>query len=460
MKRILIPVSNSFFSRNFLRNGFATMLKREGWSVIFLAPSEKIAYYKKEFGCDALFGELPRNEPSTADYFFRKLEGWSIHSRFILLAHLYFLTRPNSKDSLIARLLIFPIRLLLWQLGRFRLWRAFIRSLFSFTPHHHIRALLKDYAPDVVFCPFINLGQEWHFLKEAKKLGIRTVGMTPSWDNFYSKTFLRVQPDALLVQTYFMREQAVCYGDYPLENIFVTGVPQYDRFFLGNGIVQRDEFLKSIGVDPKKKLIVFGCSGKISYESDVAMLPILRGILDRLGLSDSTQVLVRPHPKRVLAEYVLEKSRRELNFIAETHLSRLDVSRDPWEFDEHSISFLANTLAHADVVITICTTFFVEAAIFGKPLVAIGFDIGKEKIYWNSSRRFAEWEHLADIFRTDGIWRVKSESELSCAISAYLANPTLHIAGRKRIVREQAVFTDGKSLERVVKSLSDIYKLS
>lgn len=457
MKKILIPASNSFFVRNFLRNGFASALRDAGIVAIFLAPAEKLSYYRQEFAREnIMFDALPPSVAFFADWFFKKIEGWSIHSRFVALAHWYYLVRPHSKDWLAVRLFVFPVRMTLWQVGRFKWWRALVRLLFSFVPHTPVRALLVRHAPDAVFCPFMNVGQEWHFLKETKKLGIKTIAMTPSWDNFFSKTFLRVSPDVLLVQTNLMKEQAAIFADYPRENISVTGVPQYDRYFLRTGIVPRSEFFKRIGADIHKKLIVYACSGKITYDLDVSMLSVLHRIITAKDFPVPAQVVVRPHPKRVLAQVVLDRVRNDYGFIAEKPLSRLAIARDPWEFDEQAISLLTNTLAHADIVITTCTTFFVEAALFEKPLLAIGFDPVERKAYVNSARRFFEWEHLADLGRTGGVWRVQSEEELSQAIQAYLSDPALHSSGRKKIVEEQAVFTDGESLGRVVATLKSV----
>jgi len=457
MKKILIPVSNSFFARNFLRNGFAVKLKQEGLLVIFAAPAEKIAFYKKEFEKDgAVFCEIPSIPKSRIDSFFKKLEMWSIHSRFVALTHWNFLFRCGAKDPIASRLVIFPLRMILWQLGRFRFWRAFVRNLFYLTNKKEIRALIEKHKPDVVFCPFMNLGFEWHFLKEAKKLGIKAIGMTPSWDNFYSKTFLRVKPDFLLVQTELMKEQAIKYADYHAKNIFVTGLPQYDRYFLKEGILPRDEFFKSIGADPKKKLIVFGCSGKVTQELDTAFLPVIYKTLQDAGILDRIQILIRPHPKRPLSDFILERAQKDFGFLAKNPAVPIAVSGDKWEFDDKAISLLSNTLAHADIVIATCTTFFVEAAIFGKPLIAIGFDTFKKHIYWNSARRFFEWDHLADLACTGGVWQVKSEMELASAITAYIANPALHATERRRIVGEQVVFTDGKSIERIVYALKSV----
>ena len=110
-------------------------------------------------------------------------------------------------------------------------------------------------------------------------------------------------------------------------------------------------------------------------------------------------------------------------------------------------------LAHADLVITMYSTFFIEAAIFDKPLIAIAFDGFKKLDYWNSAERFFEWDHLKEIGELGGIWRVKSREELLAAINFYLANPGHLKDGRKKIVLRQTQFRDGQSAKRVADAI-------
>jgi hypothetical protein len=100
-----------------------------------------------------------------------------------------------------------------------------------------------------------------------------------------------------------------------------------------------------------------------------------------------------------------------------------------------------------------CTTFFVEAAIFDRPLIALGFDVREGINYWNSARRFFEWDHMADLGKTGGVTRVKNREELISAVNGCIAHPTNSREGRMKIIQEQAVFTDGHSLSRIVEIL-------
>ena len=122
------------------------------------------------------------------------------------------------------------------------------------------------------------------------------------------------------------------------------------------------------------------------------------------------------------------------------------------------MSLLTNSLAHADIVVTMYSTFFIEAAIFNKPLVGIAFDGYKTLDYWNSAKRFFEWDHLRDIGNLGGIRMVRSREELADSINPYFENPKELEAGRKKIVRQQCEFTAGSAGERLADELIKLLK--
>jgi CDP-glycerol glycerophosphotransferase (TagB/SpsB family) len=95
------------------------------------------------------------------------------------------------------------------------------------------------------------------------------------------------------------------------------------------------------------------------------------------------------------------------------------------------------------------STFFIEAAIFDKPLIGIAFDGLKKLPYWDSASRFFEWDHLRDIKPLNGIWLVDDKNELILAINKYLKEPNFLKEGREKIVSKQVQFTDGGSAERM-----------
>lgn len=454
MCTILINFGNSFFVRNFLRTDALGYL-REGQDIriVLLAPREKLEYYKKEFPYPELvFDTLPETKHFLVERFFRFLETASVHTHTATMIRRYDFVRSDKNKFLFTRLWLAGARRIAWELGRFRWWRQVIRYTYLTIPSSTFSDAFFKYKPDLVYCPTM-LYHDVRIIKEAKKEGIATMGMILSWDNLYSKSLIRVHPDWLLVHTSLAGRQAAHFGDYPSERVRVVGIPQYDRYFTKKGIISREDFFKSIGADPQKKLIVYGTSGKGSLWIDLDMLKIIHEEIEKGTIKEPIELLLRAHPRYDLSPQKLEMIRTQYHFLAINSTTHLGKRQNDWEFDEEKTVFLANTLAHADIVISMYSTFFIEAALFNKPLIGIAFDGEKERPYWDSAVRFFEWDHLKEIKELNGIWHVRSREELVYAINAYLENPTLYQEGRKKIAEVQSQYTDGKSALRVAKNM-------
>lgn len=452
-KIILASFNEGFFVRNFLRtNILRLILVDESVHLVLLVPADKLSYYRREFPHPNLtFDELPIVENFIAERFFKYLEVSSIHTHTSMMLAVTDFYRSEGKKFLARRILRIAFKMKLWWLGKFYCWRFVIRRAYFLIPSSTFKPFFKKYQPDLVYCPTM-LDGDFRMLKEAKKAGLKTLGMMLSWDNLYSKTFLRVHPDWLLAHTDTIKKQAVDLGDYTERRIIVTGISQYDRFFNHSDVISRGEFIKNIGGDPAKRLIVYAFSGKVGLALENEAARALAEMIES-GKIKNAQLLVRPHPRYGFPEDKQEKMRLRYNVLVGRTMETVGTSKDNWEFDDKSLKLLSNTLAHADVIISMYSTFFIEAAIFNKPLIAIGFDPGGDLPYWVSARRFFDWDHLREIGELDGIWRVNSREELLKAINFYLENPDHLKDGRKKIVLRQTQFTDGHSSGRVVNAI-------
>ncbi len=450
MKTILINFGNSFFVRNFLRTDALVRLRGEkDIRLVLLAPREKIEYYKKEFPFPELvFDALPETKNFLIERFFRFLETASVHTHTATMIRRYDFVRSDKNKLFVTRLWLAAVRRTCWELGRFWWWRNSIRTLYFFLPTHTFHGAFLKYRPNLVYCPTM-LYHDVRIIKEAKKQGILTLGMILSWDNLYSKSLIRAHPDWLIAHTDLAREQIARFGDYPTNRVLVTGVPQYDRYFTRKGIAARENFFKSIGADPKKKLIVYGTSGKGSLWIDLDILKIIHEEIKKGSIAEPIDVLLRAHPRYDLPPNKLKFIQDHYHFLAIPSTMHFGGGNNDWEFDEEKTNFLANTLAHADIVISMYSTFFIEAALFDKPLIGVAFDGEKERSYWDSAVRFFEWDHLKEIRELNGIWHVRSREELIYALNEYMKTPALYREGRKKIARAQSQYTDGKSAKRV-----------
>jgi hypothetical protein len=67
-----------------------------------------------------------------------------------------------------------------------------------------------------------------------------------------------------------------------------------------------------------------------------------------------------------------------------------------------------------------------------------------------SATRYYSFTHYVNITNRNAVRVAASPAELSAAVAAYLADPSLDAAGRRQVVLDQCQFTDGRSAERVV----------
>jgi len=458
MKTILINIHDSYFVRSFLRTDtFDEFKKRRDIRLVFLVPQHKIEYYKKEFSHERVEFDIM---PEIADVWYERLykfiETASIHTKTVRMIYTAEFARSNLFFPI--KLYYFLARQFLWCLGKWPLWRRVVRYTYLLIPSSFFSDSFDKYKPDLVYCPSL-LYEDYCFVKEAKKRKIPVVGNILSWDNFYSKCILRVYPDYLFVHTSTIADQAVQFGDYPKDKIIITGLPQYDRYFTRKGLLPREHFMKSIGADPNKKLIVYGFSGKLGLHIDFSVVDLLAKGRQEGRLIQPTELLVRPYPRYDFSNQRLEELNKKYGILGVSSMAHVGNSKDNWEFDEHSLNLLTNTLTHADVIVTMYSTFFVEGAIFNKPLIGIGFDGEKKLPYWQSAERFFDWDHLKDIDKLNGITRVMSEFELIKAINDALEDPGYLSEGRQRIIKRQSEFLDGKSGKRVADALVRILNI-
>ena len=116
--------------------------------------------------------------------------------------------------------------------------------------------LFNRYEPKLVFLANMHTEQDLTILREAKKYGIKTIGMPGSWDHF-PKKYVSIKADRVLVWHNVMKKEAIDYHKYDKSDISVVGVPYYDFFLKKNLLMSRKEFCTKINFDASKKIIFF-----------------------------------------------------------------------------------------------------------------------------------------------------------------------------------------------------------
>lgn len=310
--------------------------------------------------------------------------------------------------------------------------------------------LFRRYRPDLVFLAHLFDDAEVSLLREAKRRGVAAVGFINSWDKLTARSALRLLPDGLLVYSDLVRAEALAHADMPEDRIRVVGIPQYDHY-VGHHPPPRGEFLARYRIDPSRRLLLYAPMGETFSAADWQVIDLLQRWCQDGTLPPDVALLVRFQPNDAVDEVEL-RSRPWLRY--DRPGIRFSQRRGvDWDMSAVELRQLADTLAHADLLVSYATSLSVDAAVFGKPVINIGFELAPAPTMMRSPTHFYRMAHYQNALSSGGIRLVRSPAELADWIRRYLADPELDRAGRERLVREQCGPLDGQAGERIAEAV-------
>lgn len=420
--------------------------------VLFTKNNERVEYYKKEFSNPRMIYEVVRHPKSDwIDKIFQKL-------KFVLL-------RTETTD--LRRQMVYEERknLLLYYGGLFlnrllarpavrRIVRAMdLRLVWDNTYARHF----DIYKPDIIFCAHLFDEPEIHLLREARKRGIKSVGFINSWDKVTARCILRLLPDKVVVFNNIVKKEMMDYNEMKEENIFVSGLPQYDIYVnLNPG--KREDFYKNLNIKPSvKRVIVYAPDGKYSAKADGAMIDLLRSFIEKSLIPEDVELLVRFQPNDIVN---MEEIRKRPWLVYDIPGIRFSQERGiDWDMNARDHQQLLNTLFHSSLLICYTSSLSIDSAVFGKPVININFQLNQAEKFSQSPIRYYQMAHYKNALNTGGIRVVKSVAELLEWINFYLENSGLDKEKRERLVQEQCWKVDGKSGRRISSFVLDyLYK--
>jgi CDP-glycerol glycerophosphotransferase (TagB/SpsB family) len=121
-------------------------------------------------------------------------------------------------------------------------------------------------------------------------------------------------------------------------------------------------------------------------------------------------------------------------------------------------------MAYSDVVVTVYSTMLVETAVHDTPMIAATIDVPGG---WNKPNKFSlSLKEIGDWpthkrFREAKAGRVANdENELRASLNAYLKNPALDYAERRKFVQDEITFTDGTSGKRTAEFILKMLEIT
>jgi hypothetical protein len=266
----------------------------------------------------------------------------------------------------------------------------------------------------------------------ARRTGTKLVGMVKTWDNLSSKGLLLVKPDILIVPNRVVFHDAVTIGDMPKGRVFDGGCPQYDDYHDPAAQMSREETCAKIGIDPAKPFLLYCMGGVMNQDDPSEHVAMLDAAIEDGRLPPAT-VLLRAHPKYDVRVLKLDKLK---HVVFQQPGQKVGDMVGELELSAEDIKLMLNMLRHADVEYNTGSTMTLESAIFDKPVVVVGFDGYTDRPYYQSVKQGLDVTHYRIVLASGGVTRANSEAELIEATKAYLAHPSMHADGRKKLVAD------------------------
>ena len=435
-KTIFITSFFGLISRNILATDFLDILKSDNnLNVLILVPLDKLDLYRKKFNFPRVSFEGCELKKSLCFW-----------DRFLSAVFLNFSDTQTKRIHRLVELkngggyIRFFYHWCLNKISVFKCLRTLLRGMdfLLLSPSDNFSSRLFDkYKPLLVFATDIFELGDIIVAREAKKRGVEVVGMVRSWDNITSKGLNRFIPCNLAVNTPDIKKEAIKYLDVQDDKIDIVGIPHYD-VYLNEKRVSKESLFNRLGLDVKKKTIFFAPPSVIYSGDD----PIAEAVVGALKNLDA-QILLRLY---MVGDANLGSIKPIYGKIA---IDRPTAGKDFTSADLTAEgSHLADLIYHSDVVISFASTLAVDALLFDKPVVFVGFD-AESKPYWRSLRRFYDYDHQRLIIESNGIKLVRNPTEMLELVNGYISNPELDASDRQRIKEQRCWKLDGKSGERL-----------
>jgi hypothetical protein len=223
--------------------------------------------------------------------------------------------------------------------------------------------MLKQYRPDALaVSPMVDLdSKQLDYLKAGKSQFIPNAVCIASWDNLTNKGVIQLQPTRTLVwNRHQMRELEVFHG-IDREQVRCSGAQTFDEWFIRKPFRTRLTFCTQLGLDPTMPLVLYVCSSTFIAEREC---DFVRKWIDALRTSPSASlreasVIIRPHPlnARIWSNWQSKPVNKAVVWPKHGEYVTTESARRNY-FD---------TLFHANAVVGINTSAFIEAGILGKP---------------------------------------------------------------------------------------------
>jgi hypothetical protein len=316
--------------------------------------------------------------------------------------------------------------------------------------------LIDELEPDLVFCANLSNFFDDSIVNAAARRKLPCQYMVLSWDHLSSKVVLRSWFDRIYVWNAVTKEEILDldYG-YIDARVIVTGIPQYD-VYLDTPTLSREDWCSQYGLDPKRKTILFSTMPQVRHDQQHLIIESIMNMLSEHPVyRETVQMLIKCHPfDNALVYDSLVDRYRNLS-IRRSSLPE-GKSQSDWQPSSDELTISRDCLFFCDVNINIFSTVTIEASMFDKPIVHIGFDPHPVENRIPCIEYYG-FEHFIPVMRFDASILAKSYAELFEALKLSLEKPEFKREARRRLAENYAPRFDCRASVKLAQSIADSF---
>jgi CDP-glycerol glycerophosphotransferase (TagB/SpsB family) len=474
-KRIFISADHGMALIYFLQSDVVPTLIQAGVEVVLLTDDELITQLATRFAQQGLviegmrlkqadkYAKTFRPRIQSALAYLRRVGGSRRINTEAMDSHIWEVWAENGWKYRIG--IWIPAALMILLLRNFSFARKFLaRMQNQFTPNIYAD-LFEKHKPDLVVAATAGWRMDRYLLREAARHKIPSMAAIIGWDNPSSYAIRGAPVDYATCWSQIQKDELVYGSDWNPERVHIGGIPSYDGYFRKQWLMPRENYFKLHNLDPNRKLISYA-SSFVHFAPNYPNVEALAKLISSAALAEPAQLLIRLHPShfqdkpKIFAEerqrvFELEKKYPHVHVVQPVALGGSLGYYGGEDMDEKS-----SMMAYSDVMVTVYSTMLVETAVHDTPMIAAVIDAPNG---WNKPKKFSL--SLKEIgawpthkrFREAQAGRVaENEEQLREALNAYLRNPQLDSAERKKFVADEITFTDGTSGKRTAEFILKI----
>lgn len=449
MKTVLIVVTQGLVCRNFMRGGVLDrLLRREDIHLVILFPPGIPDDLRKEFSHPRVtLDEIP------------------------LLTHGYIRGRffaPFSRNLLFSRTRRSLMKYGSGKMKRYSLLGYYAACLFYWPlskipwlktatewvearlyPDREVAFLFERYHPDAVVALSLLSKEDVAVIKNAKRLGIPTLGMPKGWDTL-DKFHFEVKPDLFAVQNPCMVRFALDYHGYRQEQVRVVGFPLFDLYQDQRHVWSRERTCADMGLDPSRPYFIYGSEGIWSRDELPVVERMVRWIQD--DAFGRCSLVIRPYFGFV-KNHQFAHLRDVPNIVIDDKHRIRKFFKDGWDPPMEEIVRFINLLRHSAGVICVRSTLSLDAAVLDRPVINVGYHAYIDSRGKDLTETFYNVEFYQDVLKTGGVDFVRDEEGLLRAMEDALRHPERKTSERRRLVEQLCYKVDGHAADRLAAAI-------